>query len=440
MTTFPMAPADEGSWGYTRTKTTLANGLKVVRILQPHLHRGSIAVYFRAGSRYESAAENGLGHFLEHMIFRGSESHPSAFALNLAVEELGGTLFAATAPDCTVFEITLPRESLEQGARLLAEIVTRPLFADIDIERRIVVEEIREDIDEQGAPIDIDFLSRSRLWPSHPLGQAVTGPPRNVSGFRIEDVRRTFERSYVGRNAVVAASGSFDPHGLGLAIEEAFSAMAEGAPIPPSPRPVLARGPSVLHAHRGGSQTMARIAFHAPGEDDPDRTALAILMSVLDDGMSTRLHRRIFEEQGLAYNVSAELDQYEDAGVLDIEAACVHENVPSLVAEALAIVADLRDRPVSDRELGKAKRRATWGLRLALDDPHGMSSWFGEQELFREPEPLEQRACAVEAVTAADVLRVAARVFQPGGLHVTTVGVQDGRCRSELERIASSFA
>ena len=151
-----------------------------MEVCQPHLHRGSIAVYFKAGSMYETAAENGLSHFLEHMVFRGTAHHPNAYDVNLAVEKLVGNLFAATGPDSTEFGITLPTECLVSGSELLAEVVTAPVFRDIEIERRIVTEEIREDLDEDGKPIDMDFLSRRRLWPGHALGYAVTGPLDNA--------------------------------------------------------------------------------------------------------------------------------------------------------------------------------------------------------------------------------------------------------------------
>ena len=176
----------------TPNRRVLSNGVTLVEVCQPHLHRGSISVYFRAGSRYEAKESNGISHFLEHMIFRGTKRHPSTYDLNLAVERLGGTLFAATSPMTTEFELTLPVENLEAGAHLLATILTEPIFGNIDIERRIIAEEILEDYDDEGNPIDIDFLSRVRLWPDHPLGQSVTGPLDNVLGFKRSDIEEHF--------------------------------------------------------------------------------------------------------------------------------------------------------------------------------------------------------------------------------------------------------
>ena len=411
----------------------------MVEVCQPHLHRASIAVYFRTGSRYETVELNGISHFLEHMIFRGTETFPTAYELNLAVESLGGTLFAATAADSTEFEISLPKESLIDGAKLLANVLTKPLFKDMHIERRVIAEEIREDLDENLKPIDIDFLSRARLWPTHPLGQSVIGPLDNILKFTKSDIRRHFEKSYVANNAVVCISGAFDSRTLSSVVDEAFSAIRAGGPIPLTSPPERSTGPTVLHSHHPGSQTQVRVAFHAPGDDDPDNPALMILLSVLDDGMSTRLHRRIFDELGLAYNVSAGVDSYHDAAAFNIDASTSHENVVEIVSRILQLIEELRENPASPQELQKAKRRAAWAMEEILDDPHDISGWYGEQDLYRRPSTLAERTRELIAVELEDLERVARRVFDARNLHITTVGVLDDRARGELEAFASRF-
>lgn len=433
------APASR-SLAYQHRKRRLDNGLTLVSVHLNHLHRASIAVFFKTGSLYESSRENGLSHFLEHMIFRGTELHPTSYELNLAVESLGGTLFAATAPDTTEFELTLPTECLAEGASLIAEVVTRPVFRDIEIERRIIAEEIREDLDEHGKPIDVDFLSRKRLWPGHPLGQSVTGPPENSLAFGMDDIISRFKDYYVAENAVVCVSGAFDQARLLPVVEELFSAIPARPSALTSPGLVFGDGPTTFHTHRPGSQTQLRIAFQAPGGEDPDRVALAVLLGILDDGMSTRLHRRIFDELGLAYNVGADLELYADAGAVNIDAAVSHEKVIEIVEQIGVLVADLKAVPVAAEELEKAKRREIWGIESFLDDPHAMSGWYGEQTLHWAPMSLEERVHQAALVDAGDVMRVARRIFTPGNMHITTVGVLDDAHQAELVRTASRFA
>ncbi len=425
---------------YSYSRQILDNGLTLVEVCQPHLHRGAIAIYFKAGSMYETKAENGLSHFLEHMIFRGTEQHPNAYDLNMAVEKLGGNLFAATGPDSTEFGITLPTECLVSGTQLLAEVVTKPIFRDMEIERRIITEEIREDLDEDGKPIDVDFLSRRRLWPEHPLGHAVTGPLENAMAFTVEDIRAHFIKHYVAENAVVCLSGAYDREVLVSVVENAFSLIPGRASNLVAPPPPIGPGPSVFHTHRPGSQTHVRVAFHSPGGNSEERIALAIMTGILDDGMSTRLHRRIFDELGLAYNVSADVELYKDAGAFNIDATTSHNKVVEIIKQIAQLIRELRDRPVERQELEKAKQREVWGLEGFLDDPHGMSAWYGEQDLYWRPLSIEDRIQRVGEITEDDIARVARRIFTVKNLHVTTVGVLDERAQEEVERETLHFS
>lgn len=405
----------------------------------PHLHKASIAVYFRVGSRYESVEKNGISHFLEHMIFRGTQKHPSTYAVNHAVESLGATLFAATSPTSTEFELTLPSESLTSGIDLLSEILTEPLFSDIEIERRIIIEETLEDYDEKGNCIDWDYLSRQRLWPAHPLGQSVTGPPSNIERFSISEVIEHFRKSYIASNAVVCVSGAFEPSIIRPVVTTAFARLPDVGTATVSFPPTLGRGPSIFHAHKPGTQTQVRLAFHAPGEEDPDYIALSVLLGILDDGMSTLLHRRIFDERGLAYNVSAGLDSYSDASALGIDAAASHDNVEELVEQLLLLTEELKRKPTDESELVKAKRRAVWGMEQFLDEPQSMNAWYGEQELFRQVPPLMTRAAELFEVTADDIMRVATRIFRGENLHFTSVGTLSKKTSKQIEKLISKY-
>jgi predicted Zn-dependent peptidase len=426
--------------GYDLERHTTVEGLRVLLVRQPHLHRGTISAYVGAGSRFEADEDSGLSHFLEHMVFRGTARFPTAFDLNVAVELLGGTLVASTAPDVTAFSVSLPSESLVSGVELVAEVLTRPVLGAIDVERKIIVEEIREDLDERDRNVDIDFQSRRRLWPGHPLGRSVTGPMENVMRFGAVDLRRCLDERYCARNTVLCVAGSFDSDAIRDVAARAFSSMRRGAVAQgeaPRPGPT---GPSAVHVDKAGSQTALRIALRAPGLDDPDLTAAELLLRLLDDGMSTPLHRRVFEDRGLAYDVGADLETYADAGALNIDAVCSHENVVPVAEEVMAILRELRDRPVAEGDLDKAKRRAVWSLERHLDDPEAMNAWYGEQELVARVRRLDEEARAFAALDAADVARVAARVVCTADLHVTTIGVLDEKQQHAIARLVERGA
>lgn len=423
-------------WEHRVETFTIPNGLRVVAVPQPHLHRGAISVYVGSGSRFEAARENGLSHFLEHMLFRGTERFPTAFELNDAVERLGGTLAASTAPDATELSVSLPEESLARGLGIVAEVLLRPRFDAVETEKRIVAEEISEDLDDRGRDVDIDLLSRRRLWPDHPLGRSVIGPLENVMRFTADDLRRHLSRVCVARNAVLCVTGRFDPAEIREAAEGAFEGMPPGEPQAYPPAPGAATGPTAAHVAKPGNQTAVRVAFRAPGLDAPDATAASLLLRLLDDGMSTPLHRRVFEDRGLAYNVGAELEQYADAGALNIDAVCSHENVVAVAQEILEIAAGLRDGEIDRAAFGKAKRRAVWSLERHLDSPEAMNVWYGEQELISRLRRLEEEAEAILALGPEDVSRAAAAIVRSEDLHVTTVGALDARRRRALERLA----
>ena len=166
---------------------TLGNSLRVRLVPLPHLQSATVSFFVRVGSRYETAQTNGLSHFLEHMLYRGTEAHPAAHELNLAIERLGGTLEAATHVDFTSYDLTLPSETIAKGTELLAEVLRQPLLTELSTEKQIIREEILEELNEEGQQIDIDNVSRQLLYPNHPLGFSIAGPLENLDRFGTRD-------------------------------------------------------------------------------------------------------------------------------------------------------------------------------------------------------------------------------------------------------------
>lgn len=425
--------------GFARLQDVLDSGLRLVTVELPHLHSASVVMYARVGSRYEDASDNGLSHFLEHMLFRGTERYPDAFRINYAIEELGGTLYAETGRDYSLYQLSLHPETLADGITLMGEIFTGPAFRDIDIERRILLEELLEDLDEKGRVINVGDLARQSAYPDHPLGYSITGPYANVERFTLADVRRHFERCYGARNMLLCVSGAVRRAEVRTLAERAFRGLRPGSELsspPPAERPGGAR---FLHVPHTGTQTSVDILFRALPETSPDYPALIALSRVLDDGMSTRLHHRVCDELGLAYYVSASLDSFSDASLFELDASSAHANVPSLVREALALLSELRTTPPSPAELTKAKRRYRWDVEASFDDPDSMAGWFGGVELYYPAPSFEEKVARMEAVTPEDVSRVAREIFTPAHLTVATVGQLNGEIVREVKQLVTSF-
>ncbi|HEX7837774.1 MAG TPA: pitrilysin family protein, partial [Kofleriaceae bacterium] len=187
--------------------TTLDNGLAVTTVALPHLHTAVCALFVKVGARFEPPDDNGLSHFTEHMLFRGTERYATSLALNTAVERLGSTLHAETGRDYTLFQLALDPQLIAPALDVLGELLSRPRFSDIELERELVLEEINEDYDEQGVEINADDIARGLLFEGHPLGQRIIGPRGNVERFSIDDVRRHFNTFYGARNANLCVAG-----------------------------------------------------------------------------------------------------------------------------------------------------------------------------------------------------------------------------------------
>ena len=187
----------EQNKSYRYSKDVLGNQLRVVTIEMPYLHSAEISLYIKVGSRYETLENNGISHFLEHMLFRGSKNYPSSFLLNHAFESIGNGLYANTFREFTSLWCKLVPEKLTEGLEILSDLIRAPLLSDIEIERQIILEEIMEDLDEDGEDIDIDNISRSLLYPGDPLGFLVIGTRENVREIQRRDLLHHFKKFYV---------------------------------------------------------------------------------------------------------------------------------------------------------------------------------------------------------------------------------------------------
>ena len=424
---------------FARHLDVLPGGLRLCTVELPHLHTASLVMYAKVGSRFEDQRDNGLSHFLEHMLFRGTATHPDAYRLNYAIESLGGTLYAETARDYSLYQLSLHPDTLAPGMALLAELFHAPVFEGLEVERRIILEEILEDLDEDGGDINVDDVARAAAFPDHPLGYKITGPYANVERFTLADVQRHFRRCYGARNLVLTVAGAVE-HGAVLEQARAvMSAIPAGEALAVSPPATRSDGPQLRTVENSGSQTSLQVLFRAVPETSADYPALTLLSRVLDDGMSTRLHHRICDELGLAYYVSGGIDSFSDAALFEIDASSAHANVPAVLRESLALLSALRERAPAEAEIDKAKRRYRWDLEASFDDPDSMAGWWGGTELYYRPSSFEEKLERLNAVTGEDVRRVAEQVFRRDTLTVAAVGQLDDRTEDQMRRTIETF-
>jgi predicted Zn-dependent peptidase len=419
--------------------TTLDNGVRVLTARLPHLHTATLAVFVKVGSRFEEPADNGLSHFVEHMLFRGTAAHPTSRDLNVAIEGLGSALHAETGRDLSLFCITLEPALVPSGLALFGEIFGRPRFADIKLERRLILEEINEDYDEEGVEINGDDIARGLIFGAHPLGQRVIGTHENIRRFADADVRRHFGRHYTGCNMLVCATG---PVEHGEVVEHARRHLGElpaGTPATATPPAFDQDRARYKYVRDSGAQTAIHILFRAIPDMEPGYMAAAALLRAIDDGMSTPLHYELCDQKGLAYSVQASMEPLADTALFEVSAATSPGNVLELVGDVLALLGRFRDQPVAEEQLARIKRRYRLDLLAGLDDGYAVANWYGGPALYYPPPNFERRAEQMEALAAEDIRAAAAHVFRPDRLAVAVVGPLSRTRRDQVREIVTRW-
>ncbi|MFN8035744.1 MAG: pitrilysin family protein [Acidimicrobiia bacterium] len=406
-----------GADGIRRSR--LDSGLRVVTESLPALRSVAVGFWVGTGSRDEADPSSGSSHFLEHLLFKGTDSR-SAQEIAGAIESVGGEMNAFTTHEYTAFYVRVPDRQLELALDILADVVTVPSFRpeEVESERQVILEEIRMRDD---TPDDlVHEIFAGALFPDHPIGRSVLGTFDSVGSLARDEIAAYHRAHYKTENMVVAVAGNQD-HDTVLRLLAARMERVEGdrparvtAP-PAAPAPV-----SVFH--RSTEQAHLVMGTRALDRDDPDRYALSVLNQVLGGGMSSRLFQEVREKRGLAYSVYSYRGAYQDAGALAIYAG----TAPGKVDEVLAVIRGELDRliadgGVSEQELADAKGHLKGSMALALETSSSRMHRLGRSELVhREVPSLDDLVADIEAVTPDDVSRVVRRVLtdQPRTLAV----------------------
>ena len=397
--------------------TQLASGVRVVTERMPEAHSACVGVWVGVGARDEPEQLSGVSHFLEHLLFKGSDTR-SARDIAQAVDRVGGDMNAFTAKEYTAYITRLPSRYVSLGVELLAEVLTRPSLRDDDIEaeRQVILEELHMDED---TPEDrVHTLVFESLFPKHPLGRETAGSPDTVEALAATDIRSFFETHYGPPAFVVAAAGLVDHGGIVADVEARFGSARDVATSPRLPPSATTRPLAVLR--RSIEQAHVSLGFRSVARNDPDREALEVLNHVLGGGMSSRLLQTIREDRGLAYAVYSAHTEFCDAGALTIYAA----TTPGRVDAVLDLIDEELDHlladGITDDELEVALGYLEGSLVLGLEDSGSRMARLGGSLTVRgHVRTIDEQLARYHAVTRDDVQRVAARVLgEPRSLAV----------------------
>jgi len=401
-------------------KEVLSNGLTVLTEKMPHVRSLALGVWLRKGSRHEQRAESGLAHFLEHMVFKGTERRTQA-EIAQEMDEIGGQTDAFTAHEYAGFHAKVLDEHVVRAVDLLSDIVSHPRFEpeEIERERKVILDEMKSVED---TPDDVvhDLFSEA-FWPNHGLGRPVLGRVETVSSFRRKDVLGFFRKIYTPANLIVAAAGNLEENKMLDLVRERFSSLfgpPDGiAEVPPTV------APSIQLAEKDLELAHLVLGAEAPPLAAPERYAAYVLNAVLGGNLSSRLFQVIREEHALAYSVFSSLSTYRDTGQLAIYAGTEPQNVQKLLDLVMIELRRIKSEPVAEAEIQRAKSHLRGSILMGLESTSARMSQLARQEMYfgRHVDP-DEVISGIDGVTSAQVLELASGIFGRGPLAMTVLG------------------
>ena len=415
-------------------KDVLPSGLTCVTIETKHLHSAVCSVFVRVGSRHESKRTNGVSHLLEHLFFRGSRRFPDSVRMNAAVEAVGGNLNGVTMRDSSSFYTPTHPDGLGVSLAILGDMLTQPRLVHLDTEKRIILEEMLDEVDEKGRDVDVDNLTKMRVFGDHPLSFKIAGTPEIVKKLSMRDVRRHFATHYVTGNVVVGVAGPVRHADVVERTTRAFAKLPRGPRVEELPPAPLSKG-AFHYVRLEESQVEFRLTFPTVADEHPDAMPLSLLRRVLDDGLSSRLPHNIVEKRGLAYSIAATIESFHDTGSFEVDGACAPEQAGAVVREVLATLATLRRGKIKGDELRRAQRRFEMHVDFLQDSPGDLVGWFAGSELFRPAESFAEKKAQARRVRLRDLVRVAQQYLVADRL--VTVGVGPKEAKGPMQRSAS---
>lgn len=403
--------------------STLKNGLRVVTTPMPTSQAASVNVFIGVGSRAEARRVNGVSHYLEHMLFKGTDRRPDAITIAEAIEGAGGVLNAYTGKELTCYWNQVPFDMLDIALDVVADMVLNSKMDEEEIERErtVVQQEIRRGHDQPGSWAG-ELLSRA-VYGDQPVGWSIAGTLDTVEGLTRDDMVGHVATWYTPRNSVLSVAGNVT-HAQVLALAERYLSGWDGHDTPS----ILPAEPGIPADNvqvdvRDITQCNVAIGLRAIARLDPDRYPLTILNNILGRGMSSRLFKEVRERRGLAYSVGSSVSRHADTGTMSISMGVTSENMHEAITVSLAELRKLIDAPVPEEEMTKARDYAAGSFRLGLESAMSLGQRAGESLLMMgEIEPVEDVVASLNAVTADDVQRVARRLFHNDNLALSVVG------------------
>ncbi|HET9742134.1 MAG TPA: pitrilysin family protein [Terriglobales bacterium] len=406
-------------------REVLPNGLTILTEEMQQIRSASIGIWVKTGSRHEEPERNGISHFVEHMLFKGTTSR-SAQDIARQVDSIGGNMDAFTAKECICFNVKILDEHIPIAMDILSDLVLNPVFAGKDIirERGVILEEIK--MDEDSPDYLVHEIFTQSFWKDHPLGKPILGTKETVRKFEQQMLIDYYSGFFYPGNIIVCAAGSLNHGRFVDLVKEKFSHLkAKQNGFHPSAPQTFAK--IVTRNKKSLEQVQICMGVPAPHISDERRYVSYILNTLLGGGMSSRLFQNIRENQGLCYAIYSDLNAYRDTGCMSVCAGTSQEWAPKVVESVVSEFRNLKTEAIPAEEINRAKAQLKGNLMLGLESSSARMSNLARQEMYFDRFfSLDEIIERIESVTPEQLQEMAVDLFQPDKIAVTVLGNLDG--------------
>jgi predicted Zn-dependent peptidase len=406
-------------------RQVLPNGLTIITEQMSHIRSASIGVWLQTGSRDEDPEWNGISHFIEHMVFKGTK-HRTAEEIARQVDSIGGNMDAFTAKECICFNVKVLDEHIPTAMDIISDLVLNPVFdvADIARERGVILEEIK--MDEDNPDYLVHEIFTQNFWKDHPLGKPILGTKETVKRFERQPVLDAYTHRFAPGNIIVSAAGNLDHDRF---VETATRHFDQMKPLKngfhSSAPKIVSR--IILRNKKALEQVQLCVGVPAHPIAHEKRHAGYVLNTLLGGGMSSRLFQNIRERQGLAYSIYSDLNPYRDTGCLAVYAGTSLASASKVVQSVVSEFRKLKTEPVPEEELSRAKAQLKGSLMLSLESSTARMSNLARQEMyFDRYYDLDELIQKIESVTVEDLTSLANEFFKTESVAVTALGNLSG--------------
>lgn len=416
-------------------ETTLENGLTIITQQMPSMFSVTIGLWIRTGGRFENKKINGISHFLEHLLFKGTAKR-SYRQLKEAIEGSGGYLNGFTAEEFTCYLAKVTDKHCFLALDVLSDMILNSLIKEEDIkkERKVILEEIKMYLDLP--PTYVHCLFGELLWPNHPLGFMLTGQAETVKSLKRKDIVAYKERSYSAGDIVLAAAGNLKHKEIVKEAEKIFGKLPLRKRNSFSPDKEKQSQPRIKLKVKNIEQTHFCLGGKAFSYHHPDRYALSVLNIILGGNMSSRLFNEVREKRGLAYDIRSGISRFQDTGSFSISAGSDSQKIITTIQLIIKELQKLKSRPVYKKELCQAKEFITGQFLLNLEDNASYMHWIGENKLSLEKALSPQEVLEkIKKVTAEDIQKIAKKLFVNNNLNLALIGPLKDKEREKITKI-----